>query len=62
MADIVPIDHHKFLAKCGIYERGVPLLEVNLFAGSRKSAQSIVERFKNGAGELYKIILEKIVE
>lgn len=62
VADIVPIDRHKFLAKCGIYERGIPLLEVNLFAGSRKSAEGILERFKEGAGELYKTILEKIVE
>ena len=62
VADIVPIDHHKFLAKCGIYERNIPLLEVNLFAGSRKSAQSIAERFKAEAGKLYQIILEKIVE
>ncbi len=62
VTDIVPIDMKKYLAKCGIYERGTPLLEINLFAGSRKSAQEIQERFKKGAGELYRIILEKIVE
>lgn len=62
VADIVPIDRRKYLAKCGIYERGTPLLEVNLFAGSRQSAEEILKRFKSGAGDLYKIILERIVE
>lgn len=62
VADIVPIDTRKYLAKCGIYERGVPLLEVNLFAGSRHSAEEILRRFKKDAADLYKTILEKIVE
>lgn len=62
VADIVPIDRKKYLAKCGIYERGTPLMEINLFAGSRQSAEGIQKRFKKGAGDLYKIILEKIVE
>ena len=34
--DIVPIDEKKYLAKCGIYEWGTPLLEVSVFAGSKK--------------------------
>lgn len=62
VADIVAVDTGMFLAKCGIYERGTPLLEVNLFAGSRQNAKEIVERFKKDAAELYKIILERIVE
>ncbi len=62
IADIVPIDTRKYLAKCGIYERGVPLLEVNLFAGSRHCAEEILKRFKKDAADLYKTILEKIVE
>ncbi len=62
VADIVPIDTRKYLVKCGLYERGVPLLEINLFAGSRKSAEAILARFQNGSADLYKTILEKIVE
>jgi DNA-binding PadR family transcriptional regulator len=62
VADIVPVDMRKYLAKCGIYERGTPLLEVNIFAGSRKNAEEIASRFKKDAGEIYKIILERIVE
>ena len=62
VADIVPIDRKKYLAKCGIYESGVPLLEVNLFAGTRASAEEIAKRFENEAAQLYKIILEKIIE
>jgi predicted transcriptional regulator len=62
VADIMPVDTGQFLAKCGIYERGTPLFEVNLFAGSRKNAKEIAERFKKDAAQLYKIILERIVE
>ncbi len=62
IAKAVPVDVRKFLAKCGIYEMGMPLLELNIFAGSRKNAEEIVNRFKKDAAGLYKIILEKIVE
>ena len=62
VADIVPIDRKKYLAKCGIYESGVPLLEINIFAGTRAHAEEISKRFENEAADLYKIILEKIVE
>lgn len=62
VADIVPVDDKKFLAKCGIYEFGVPLMEINLFAGTRKHAEEIAGRFKTECADLYKIILEKIIE
>ncbi|MDR0406458.1 MAG: DUF4364 family protein, partial [Clostridiales bacterium] len=62
VADIVAVDRKKYLAVCGIYERGTPLLEVRLFAGSRQSAEDVKARFTSGAADLYKIILEKIVE
>lgn len=62
IADIVAVDVRKFLARCGIYDMGTPLLELNIFAGSRKNAESIAARFKKDAAQLYKIILEKIVE
>lgn len=61
-ADILPIDEKKFLAKCGVYEFGVPLLEINLFAGNRKHAEEIAKRFEKEAAQLYRIILEKIIE
>ncbi|NLB80406.1 MAG: DUF4364 family protein [Clostridiaceae bacterium] len=62
VTDIVAVDVRKFLAKCGIYEMGTPLLELNIFAGSRENAEEIVNRFKKDAAALYKTILEQIVE
>lgn len=62
VADIVPIDDKKFMARCGIYDFGTPLMEINIFAGSRKHAEIIAERFKTESANLYKTILEKIIE
>jgi len=64
-ADIVPVDYKNFLAKCGIYDRGMPLMEISLLAGSRQAAFKISEQFKKDAADLYKTILgklEKVVE
>ena len=62
IADIQPIDEKKFLAKCGIYEFGMPLMELSIFAGSRKHAEEIAKNFENQAATLYKTILETIIE
>ena len=62
VADIQPIDEKKFLAKCGIYEFGMPLMELSIFAGSRKHAEEIAKNFEKQAATLYKIILETIIE
>lgn len=62
VTDIVPLDRRRFLAKCGIYDRNVPLLEINLFAGTRSQAEEIAKRFESEASSLYAAILEKIVE
>ena len=62
VTDIEPIDDERFMAKCGVYEHGVPLIELKIYAGSRKHAVAIADKFKEKSGELYGIILEKIVE
>lgn len=62
VADIQPIDEKKFLAKCGVYEFGMPLLELSIFAGSRKHAEEIAKKFESHAATLYKTILETIIE
>lgn len=62
VADVEPIDERKFLAKCGIYEFGVPLMELSIFAGNRKHATEITEKFEKNAATLYKNILDTIVE
>lgn len=62
IADIVPLDEKKFLAKCGIYEYGMPLMEISIFAGTRKHAEEIADKFKDNAADLYKTVLENIIE
>lgn len=62
VADIEPIDERKFMAKCGIYEFGVPLMELSIFAGTRKNATEITKKFEENAATLYKNILDTIVE
>lgn len=62
VADIQPIDEKKFLAKCGVYEFGMPLMELSIFAGTRKHAEEIAKRFETQAAKLYKTILETIIE
>ncbi len=61
-ADIVPIDEKKYMAKCGIYEWGTPLMEVSVFAGTKKSAQDIVKKFETNASKIYKLVLENMIE
>ena len=60
--DVVPIDDKKFMAKCGLYELGTPLMEVSVFAGSKKSAQEVTKKFEKNATKIYKLILENMVE
>ncbi len=62
VADIVPVDERKYLAKCGIYEFGMPLMELSIFAGTRKHAEEIAKKFEKESASLYKTILEKIIE
>lgn len=62
VADIEPLDERKFLAKCGVYEFGVPLMELRIFAGTRKNALEITKKFEENAATLYKNILDTIVE
>lgn len=62
VADIVPVDERKYLAKCGIYEFGMPLMELSIFAGTRKHAEEIAKKFEEESANIYKTVLEKIIE
>lgn len=62
VADIVPVDERKYLAKCGIYEFGMPLFELSIFAGTRKHAEEIAKKFEEESANIYKTVLEKIIE
>jgi len=56
----MPIDVRKFCAKCGVYERGLPLFEINLFAGGYDEAKRVADRFAETAPDLYAELMEKL--
>ncbi len=62
MCGVVSIDISKYCAKCGIYERGFPLFELNLLAGSHKEATRIAARFKTMAAEMYTKLIEELAQ
>ena len=62
VADIVPVDERKYLAKCGIYEFGMPLFELSIFAGTKKRAEEIAKKFGAESATIYKTVMEKIIE
>ena len=60
VTDIEPVDENKFMAKCGIYDFGLPLMELKILAGNRTRAYAVANKFKKNSEEIYKIILEKL--
>jgi hypothetical protein len=47
------ISERKFVAKCGIYEWNVPLLEINITVGDKDQAEKIAKYFKENATQIY---------
>ena len=62
IAEIVPLDRKKYIAKFGMYERQVPFFEVSLFAGTKETAEEVLENLKKYSADIYKLILERIAE
>ena len=55
---LMPINSREFAAKCGVYDRDTPLLELTIYAGGRDSANDIMKRFRDNTDSIY----EKIVD
>ncbi len=56
-AEILPINEQEFMASIGVYDNKTPLMELNFYAGTRKSAAAMVRHFKENQDEIYKAIL-----
>lgn len=52
-ATTTAISERRFVAKCGIYEWNVPLLELNLTVGDKKQAEKLAKYFRDNATEIY---------
>lgn len=56
--ELIPLNHTEFAAKCGIYDRNTPLLELTVYAGSRNAANDIMKRFSENTDSIYEQIIE----
>lgn len=56
-AEILPINEQEFMVHCGIYDNKTPLMELNFYAGTRKTAAEMVRHFKEKQDEIYQTIL-----
>ena len=52
-ATTTAISERRFVAKCGIYEWNVPLLELNLTVGDKRQAEKLAKHFRENATEIY---------
>jgi len=52
------INENRFVVKCGVYERNVPLMEVNITSGSRKHVEKLAKTFRTKNEEIYKKVFE----
>lgn len=56
-ADILPINEQEFMVQCGIYDNKTPLMELNFYAGPRRTAAAMARHFKEHQDEIYRTIL-----
>ena len=57
-SEYIPQNENEYNVKCKIVENNQTLFEVQLFAGSRKQAKAISDKWNNNAEDLYPKILE----
>lgn len=56
MVDYVPVNENEYNVKFLMEEGGIPLVDLNLYAGSRERAVEICSYLKNNASEFYKTL------
>lgn len=59
-AEILPVAPYQYMASLKMLDAGTPLLELQVFAGSRADAERAALALKKNADELYKDIINKI--
>ena len=61
-SELVPVTRNEYAIKCGIYDRSVPLLEMTVYAGSRKDANKMLKYFNENTEMIYKDIIDKVTD
>ena len=61
-AELYPINKKEFAAKCGIYEKNTPLLEMTVYAGTRKDANKMLKHFKENTEKIYSAVIDIMTE
>lgn len=56
-SEILPINEQEFMVQCAIYDNKTPLMELNFYAGSRKTAAQMARHFKEHQDEIYQAVL-----
>ncbi len=57
-AEVLPVNHKDFMARCTLLQNHTPMLELSLNAGSEAQAKAVSKYFKNHSKEIYNKILE----
>lgn len=61
-AVLLPINRREFAARCGIYDGETPLLDMNIYAGTREDANKMIKRFRENPEEIYKAVLDAMTK
>lgn len=61
-SELTPLNEREYLAECGIYEGNTPLMQLSVYAGSRKMAVAMLRKFKSDPEKLYRTIMSALSE
>jgi len=56
--ELLPLNEKEFMADLGVYDGNTPLLEIKIYAGTRKYANSMIREFKRDPQKVYETVLE----
>lgn len=61
-AELTPLNEKEYLAECGIFEGNTPLMQLSVYAGTRKMAADMLRKFKSDPEKLYRMIMTALSE
>ena len=62
MSEIIPIAPHQYMAALKMLDANVPILELQINAGSRIEAEKAAKKLVKEADNIYKAIIDKIID
>lgn len=61
-AELLPCNEIEFMSKCGIFEGEKPLMNLELYAGTREEAEKICKAFKKNSDMIYNAVIQAFKE